>query len=134
MIETKIPKDIRAYKTKVIGPFTLRQLVCVTLAVGIDILMCLFFFRWMGISPGAAFYLFVLIDTPILLFIREPYGIPMEKYLIDVLLKNLVKPTKRKEITKLYDREGKFSARDSRRSKKKLRKMAKSHSEYKAHR
>ena len=32
MIETKMPKDIRAYKTKLIGPFTGRQAICVVIA------------------------------------------------------------------------------------------------------
>lgn len=134
MIETKIPKDIRVYKTKVIGPFTLRQTVCVILAAGVDVLLCIFFFRRMGIALDIAFPFFVLIDTPILLFTREPYGIPMEKYLVNVLWKNIVKPTRRKEITKLYDRVESFSARDCKRSKKRVKKMEKFYSEYKARR
>ena len=29
MIEAKVPKDIRSYKTKMIGPLTLRQFLCI---------------------------------------------------------------------------------------------------------
>lgn len=32
MVEIKIPKEIRTYESKIIGPFTIRQAIC---AVGI---------------------------------------------------------------------------------------------------
>ena len=31
MIEAKMPKDIRVYETKLIGPLTLRQTICLFL-------------------------------------------------------------------------------------------------------
>ena len=36
MIETKVPKDIRVYKTKIIGPLSFRQLICLIVAVIVD--------------------------------------------------------------------------------------------------
>ena len=32
MLETQIPKDIRKYESKLVGPFTLRQLICFIIA------------------------------------------------------------------------------------------------------
>ena len=29
-VETKVPKDIRVYKESVLGPFTFRQVICIT--------------------------------------------------------------------------------------------------------
>ena len=39
MIETKMPKDIRSYKTKLIGPFTMRQLACIAVMGVVDIIL-----------------------------------------------------------------------------------------------
>ena len=39
MIESKMPKDIRAYKTKLLGPFNGRQLICVAIMLIVDFLL-----------------------------------------------------------------------------------------------
>ena len=43
MVETNIPKDIRVYKTRVVGPLTLRQLICLCVAAALDGLLYLVF-------------------------------------------------------------------------------------------
>lgn len=39
MIEAKMPKDIRVYETKLIGPLTLRQTICLCVAIFVDIIL-----------------------------------------------------------------------------------------------
>ena len=39
MIEAKMPKDIRVYETKLIGPLTLRQTICLCVAIFVDIVL-----------------------------------------------------------------------------------------------
>ena len=38
MIEVKVPKDILKYKTRLVGPFTSRQILCLGIALAFDVL------------------------------------------------------------------------------------------------
>ena len=81
MIETKVPMDIRKYKSKFIGPFTTRQLICGIIAGCLDIVLYFLIVEPLGISLRPAIFLLVLVDCPILAFTIEPLGMPMETYL-----------------------------------------------------
>ena len=39
MIEIQVPKDITTYKTKTVGPLTMRQLVILMLVIAMDFLL-----------------------------------------------------------------------------------------------
>lgn len=106
MIETKVPKDVRSYKTKVIGPFTTRQLLCFGAAILLDVSIFLFIhITGFNMSMTTAFYGLVFIDLPILAFMIEPQGMPMEKYLKNIILPGLMRPNKRKAENLLYEQQ-----------------------------
>ena len=103
MIEAKVPKDIRMYETKILGPLTLRQaitvvcmgvtafltygLCCGTLGLSIDA------FIYVGIIPSAlvGFIGLWTID-----------GVHLEKYIKTVLVYNFLAPGVRKPRKQIY--------------------------------
>ncbi|EOT28152.1 hypothetical protein OMS_02746 [Enterococcus durans ATCC 6056] len=48
-IEVKVPKDIKEYKEKIIAGMNLKQLLCLTIAGGVNILISLIFVVWLKI-------------------------------------------------------------------------------------
>ncbi len=95
MTESKIPKDIRSYKTKILGPLSFRQLICGLIAVTVDIILWFGVFQGMDISPRALIMIGILIDLPILAFSFEIEGMTMETYLMEIIDKNFIRPSKR---------------------------------------
>ena len=134
MIETKVPMDIRKYKSKFIGPFTTRQLICGIIAGCLDIFLYFLIVEPLGISLRPAIFLLVLVDCPILAFTIEPLGMPMETYLTSVLLKSFLAPTRRKaKDDNVMKNEGKtYTAKERKASKKKMKKLEKTNPEYRA--
>ena len=102
MIETKVPKDVRSYKTKVIGPFSLRQLICLVIAAIVDG-FAYFGTQALGIelSINMLIYGVMFIDLPILAFMIEIEGLPMEVYLKNIILKQFTAKTKRTAETRI---------------------------------
>lgn len=138
MIETKVPMDVRSYKTKYIGPFTLRQLICITIAAGVDIALFLFVFIPLGLDLGnmlkPIIFILALVDTPIIAFIFEPQGMPMEDYLKYILIRGFVVPAKRKAVDTLPPLEGPvYTDKELKESKKKMKALLKSHPEFRAY-
>lgn len=98
MIEIRINKDIGSYKAKFIGPFTLRQTVCVCLAAPV----CWFLYSYaskiltkdiagfLTAIPAAAAWLFGWV---------RPYGLPTEKFLKSVFVSMALAPSHRKYKT-----------------------------------
>lgn len=91
MIEVPVLKEIRSYETKVVGPLTLRGLVCMSIAAAgayilyaiqkyligitpVGMLCC------MGAAPGVAF------------LVIKPYGLKLEKYIKSAFIDNLIAP------------------------------------------
>lgn len=106
MVETKVPKDIRVYKTKIIGPFSLRQLICLVLAVLLDGLIY-FALSAMEIELdiNTIIYGVIFIDLPILAFMIEIDGLPMEKYLKEILIKQFLLKQKRSAETHISSKK-----------------------------
>lgn len=129
MIEKKVPKDIRVYKTKVLGPFTTRQITCVAIAAVVDILVYKLFFSGTEISPKAMIIILMIVDLPIFAFIIEPFGMKMEVFLKSVILKKMLYPPKRKMRNEI-DKIPKISEEEYRRSQKLLKKRLKEHPEW----
>lgn len=104
MIETKMPKDIRTYKTKLIGPFTMRQIICVAVMTVVDITLYALVIQPFQLSTEFIIYGLILVDVPIGAFgWIEPQGLPLEKYLKNVLLRSFIAPVNRKPQRILHD-------------------------------
>lgn len=101
MIETKVPKDIRKFKGKAIGPFTFRQVICLVIAIVVDLTVYSFLLRDSNLGTDTVMMILMTCALPILIFIMEPNGMKMEVYLRKVLYKNILFPTKRKNKTDL---------------------------------
>lgn len=104
MIETNVPDDIRQYKTKLVGPLTLRQLICICIAMALDLLIYAILSPFMGDSADANTFLaivLIVIDLPIVAFTRTVQGISMEQYLKFYLIYNFMAPLHRYEKTNL---------------------------------
>ena len=103
MIETKMPKDIRSYKTKFIGPFTMRQILCIAIMAAVDIILYILVIQPLKLPMEFIVYGLIFVDVPIGAFgWIEPQGIPLEKYLIDVILRSFIAPAKRKPKKMIY--------------------------------
>lgn len=103
MIETKMPKDIRAYKTKLIGPFTGRQAICVVIAGIVFIIFYACIAQPFHLPQEYIFYVGLPLVIPILAFgWYEPNGMKLEKYLQKVVIRSFTVPVKRKAGNALY--------------------------------
>lgn len=103
MIETKMPKDIRTYKTKLIGPFTGRQAICVVIAGIVFILFYACIAKPFQLPQEYLFYIGLPLVLPILAFgWYEPNGMKLEKYLQKVVLRSFTVPAKRKAGHPMY--------------------------------
>ena len=97
MIETKMPKDIRAYKTKIFGPLTTRQAICVAIMGVVDVILYLNIMSPMNAPMEVWFFVFFMVDVAIGLFgWVEPMGMTMEKYIAYILKYIFIIPAKRK--------------------------------------
>lgn len=97
MIEIKIPKDVRKYKEKVVGGFTLRELITLIVTALIDI--SIYIFLKDKIGKQFASYLVMFISIPFLLLgFKEKDGLKFEKYVIYFLKFHFLTPQKRKYI------------------------------------
>lgn len=97
-IEREVPKDISRYESKLIGPFTTRQVLCgapaVALAVGSYFLLRNY------VSEDVVFFVAFLVAMPLLLCgWAKPYGIPLEKYVSIVFVSQVLAPKHRKYVT-----------------------------------
>lgn len=97
MIETKMPKDIRSYKTKVVGPFTLREAFCIFLMIIANIILYALVIRPLNLPLEFTVYGFFLVCVPfVAIGWWEVSGMPLEKYFTNVILRMLASPVKRK--------------------------------------
>lgn len=98
MIRGEIIQDIKKYEPKFIGPFTIRQFVCVLIS-GIFVLSIYFGFKWL-FTTDALVVICIIVAMP---FVAcgwiAPYGIPLEKFLFSLIKTKLILPSKRKYKT-----------------------------------
>lgn len=104
-VETRVPKDIRSYKTKVIGSLTLRQLVCFGITAAFDLILYTMVFTHISIDKELMLYILIFLDLPILVFITEPNGMKFETYLKDVILRMFFWPRYRRSITTINPKQ-----------------------------
>ena len=118
MMETNVPKDIRVYKTKIFGPFTIRQVVCISICIALDLFAISMITKVSELSIQAIIYLLMFMDIPIMIFIFDKDGMPMEKYLTKVIIPNFISPAKRKAETR-FSSEIAVNASNKKKKKKK---------------
>lgn len=134
MIEGPIPKDIRKYETKTLGPFTSRQIVCGTIAAAIAYVIYQGCKNYM--SGTSALCLALIPAIPILSFsVFKPYGMTLEKFLKTAFILNVMAPKIRKYKTNNIYRLStepflKISKKEYKKRKKKDRKIAKTNDDY----
>ena len=131
MIQVEIPKDVRQYETKLLGPLTLRQSLWGGLGVG----LCLLFYNKVGkplqLSSDMLFLACAIIAfIPILFGFAKPYGMPFEKF-AKVAFWSLIAPSHRVYKTKnIYDPEQKNIEKTKDNKKTISKKVLKEHPEY----
>lgn len=134
VIETKVPMDIRSYKAKLMGPFTVRQLVCGVIAALIDAVLFLGVLRPLGIGLKTSIILLVLVDVPIMSFTMEPHGMPMEVYIRRVLLRSFLAPSKRLAVSSLpRPKQLEYTKKEIRKSKKRVKQLSRKQPNFKAY-
>lgn len=132
MIETKVPKDIRKFKGKVLGPFSFRQTICISIAIVVDTIVYMTFLKGNdAMSSDTKVLILMFCALPILSFSLEVSGMSMEVYIRKVLYKNLMYPTKRKVITNLDTYKYKISDSELKEINKKYQERIKEEPEWK---
>lgn len=98
MIEVKLPREIRDFKSKVIFNLTLRQIICLVLALGINI--PLYIFLKSVFIEDIASWIVLIVSLPIFLvgFVKKD-GMPYEKYFLIMLRFHFLTPRIRKYKT-----------------------------------
>lgn len=135
IISTEVPRDIRNYKTKVLGPFSIKQAFCVSLAIIVDVAILIMIrdkISFDNFQPLVWVYFFI--DIPIFAFMFDVQGVPMEKFLKQILQYNLFLPPKRKNTTALVERKKyDINKKEKRMRDKKIASMLHSHPDYKSY-
>lgn len=94
MIEIRVTKEIGNYKPKLIGPFTMRQVIC--LLVGVPV--CVFIYKFTSPylpSDIPGFLCFIPGGLAYLFGWYEPYGMPTERFLQSIAVNILMAPSNR---------------------------------------
>lgn len=104
MYRARIPKDIRKYKTKVVGPLTGRQAACAAVIVCVDLVIYAMF-RLLGWGMSFLFYAVLIADIPVAAFAFDIDGVPMEMFIRDVLIWSLSRPKERTASFTMSDDE-----------------------------
>jgi len=94
MIEIRITKETRDYEPKIVGPFTMRQAIC--LLIGAPI--CYFIIKYL--SPiftidVAAFFCVIPAGIGFAFGWAQPYGMKMEQFLKSIFVNRVLAPTYR---------------------------------------
>ena len=133
MIEIVIPKDIRKYEAKLIGPFTMRQCICFVGAAVLDILAYKPISNLAG--PDIAVMACLLIAAPFIVCgWLKIYGMPAEVFIRSTFTGMFLAPKHRVyKIRNIYTQGSKFKKLDEKAMKKRLKKekkLAKSNPDY----
>lgn len=105
MIEIEIPKDIRKYEAKLVGPLTTRQTICSIIMAVTAIIT----FKVLGEMPkDVKFFVLMIVVLPsILIGFVKPYGMPFEKFAQTAFVSNFLSPKYRKYVTNNFYSDGK---------------------------
>lgn len=105
MIEREILKDIRQYEMKIVGAFTLRNLVCFILTC-VTAIPTFFILRHFNIIIDFCLFASMITGGPFLLCgWWKPYGVPFEKFALNYIQTLVMCPSFRKYKTNNYYEE-----------------------------
>ena len=103
MIEIKMPKDINEYEPKVVGPFTLREFLCISFAGGTAIIIYNYVLPYLG-TEISSYLMFIPATFAYCFGWLKPYGMKFEKFLQSVFINVVLAPSNRKYKTEnAYD-------------------------------
>lgn len=97
-IDIRIPKEIRNYETKFVGPLTMRQTIC----VAIGLIVCVLVYNLCKVFIPRDLMLFMLIFPAAAIFCFgwvKPYGMKFEQFFFSAVRNNFIAPRKRKYKT-----------------------------------
>lgn len=123
MIEIEVNQDIREYKTKLIGPFTTRQVIC--LILGGTTVIGAYNLLQPYLTSDTTTFVCMILAVPFILMsgIFEPHGMKMEDFLRASFVSLVLSPTVRKyELENSYN---KHLMEERKKKKKKKRKKSK---------
>ncbi|MGM9903816.1 hypothetical protein A5844_002677 [Enterococcus sp. 10A9_DIV0425] len=81
-VEVKVPKDIKEYKEKIIAGMNLKQLLCLSIAASVNIVISLIFIGWLKIPMVITSWLMIITSIPIVSFgWFKRHGLTFEVYL-----------------------------------------------------
>ena len=130
MVETKVPKNIKKYKAKIVGNmFTARQVLCAVIAVAVDVIILPIIKTFTTEMMIIGVVLFI-IDILIIAFCFEIDGLYLDEYTFKVLIPSLKNPSKR-YVIKEGETNQNVSYYNSRKNKKKREELYKEHPELK---
>lgn len=130
MVETKVPKNIKKYKAKIVGNmFTARQVLCAVIAVAVDVIILPIIKTFTTEMVIIGVVLFI-IDILIIAFCFEIDGLYLDEYTFKVLIPSLKNPSKR-YVIKEGETNQNVSYYNSRKNKKKREELYKEHPELK---
>lgn len=67
-IEVKIPKDIKEYKEKIIAGMSMKQLLSVSIAITLNIVLSVVLIKILGLSMDIASWFMIILSIPIVSF------------------------------------------------------------------
>ena len=123
MIEIEVNQDIREYKTKLIGPFTTRQVIC--LILGGTTVIGAYNLLQPYLTSDTTTFVCMILAVPFILMsgIFEPHGMKMEDFLRASFVSLVLLPTVRKyELENSYNKQ---LMEERKKKKKKKRKKSK---------
>ena len=136
MIEIQIPKDISKYKTKLWG-FSVRQLVICGAVLVLDFILYAIVFKGSKFSVDTLVYIMMAVDIPPLLFAVDVQGLPMERFISQFFICNVIAPIRRKNISELgsvLEPPMKASRKERiEKKRKKMNRLSRKKEEYKAY-
>lgn len=100
-IEIKIPKEINRYEAKFIGPFTLRQSICLLICLPLGVGLYMLSKPYLGSDVAG----FMVVPPAIIGYLfgwYKPYGMKFELYLRSVFINSFIAPAKRPYKTENY--------------------------------
>ena len=95
MIEIRMTKELGDFEPKVIGPFTMRQSICLLIGAPICYMIIRFLSPILTIDV-AAFFCTIPAGIAYAFGWAKPYGMRMEKFLSSVFINRVVAPSIRK--------------------------------------
>lgn len=123
MIEIEVNQDIREYKTKLIGPFTTRQVIC--LILGGTTVIGAYNLLQAYLTSDTTTFVCMILAVPFILMsgIFEPHEMKMEDFLKASFVSLVLSPTVRKyELENSYNKQ---LMEERKKKKKKKRKKSK---------